>query len=72
MPKPFRELQFKAAGGSYRCKITDGWLPIPEALLTELGWVEGQQLELFVINDTQLVVREKDLLNDTPITDQGA
>lgn len=31
------------------CKVTDGWLPLPEAAIASLGWKEGDDLEILPI-----------------------
>ncbi len=35
----------------YRSRITDGWMPFPEELLTELGWKEGDEISIDVAGD---------------------
>ena len=42
---------------THTARITDHWLPFPEALLIELGWKEGDHLEIVPIYGNQLVVR---------------
>jgi bifunctional DNA-binding transcriptional regulator/antitoxin component of YhaV-PrlF toxin-antitoxin module len=37
---------------NYRVRVTDDWLPIPAAALAELGWAEGDTIEIEVIDDT--------------------
>lgn len=45
-------------------RVTDQWVPIPEALSKELGWVDGTELELLLIMNNQVVVRRKGALSD--------
>jgi bifunctional DNA-binding transcriptional regulator/antitoxin component of YhaV-PrlF toxin-antitoxin module len=37
------------------CRLTDDWLPLPEPVLRALGWREGDQLELEVVDGTLIV-----------------
>ena len=48
----------------YHVKMTDGWLPLPDDLLTILGWKEGDDLEVVAIYGNQLIVRKKGALRD--------
>jgi hypothetical protein len=45
---------------TFRARITDDWLPMPEAVLTQLGWSEGTQLEVEVVGDALVVTRAPD------------
>ena len=54
----------EARPGVYLAKITDQWLPLPEALVQQLGWHEGDTLELMPIMNGQVVIRKKDALKD--------
>jgi hypothetical protein len=42
---------------TYRVRLTDDWLPLPEALLRALGWREGDQISIEVIDDTLVITR---------------
>lgn len=35
----------------HTAKITDHWLPFPEAVLAELGWQEGDEIAMEVAGD---------------------
>jgi hypothetical protein len=41
---------------TYRVRLTDDWLPLL-ALLRALGWREGDQIGIDVIDDTLVVTR---------------
>ena len=44
-------------GNHYLSKIMNDWLPLPEALLKELDWNEGDQIELFQTHG-QIIARK--------------
>lgn len=46
-------------------KITDHWLPLPESLLTDLQWKEGDRISIEVIDQT-LILTKLDKTN-TPV-----
>ncbi len=65
--KPWHEIPPtpRRAGQVYYSSILqDDWLPIPAAILQELGWTEGTEVEILVIEGKQIVVRRKDALRD--------
>lgn len=35
----------------HRAKLTDDWLPIPDAMLAALGWQEGTLLDVDIAGD---------------------
>lgn len=39
------------------CRLTDDWLPLPAATLTALGWIEGDQIELEVVEGALIATR---------------
>lgn len=41
----------------YQARITDEWLPIPEAALIELGWREGDTIEIEVVDGQVILAR---------------
>lgn len=41
----------------YRSRIQDEWLPFPKALLTELGWVEGDEINIDVAGDVIVLTK---------------
>lgn len=53
----------KLADGVWVCKMTDDWLPFPAEALAQLGWKEGDELELVpIMGDShvkQLIIRKK-------------
>jgi hypothetical protein len=40
---------------TYHVRLTDDWLPLPAALLTTLGWREGDQVEIEVVDGTLII-----------------
>lgn len=48
----------------WTARIMDQWIPIPEALSAELGWIDGTELELLPIMNNQMIVRRKGALSD--------
>jgi len=47
----------------WKCRITDDWVPIPEALLKQLGWNEGDHLDVEIVSGTLLVTKSPDQQN---------
>lgn len=39
------------------CRLTDDWLPLPADVLADLGWAEGDQLELEILDGVLIVTR---------------
>lgn len=37
------------------CRLTGDWLPLPDAILADLGWVEGERLELEIVSGVLVV-----------------
>lgn len=67
MTKHVRELKHKDSStpdGKWTVRITDDWVPLPEAALEQLGWTEGTELELVPIYGNQIVVRRKGALSN--------
>jgi len=48
---------------TYRTRIDNDWIPIPEALLRQLGWAEGDHLDVEVVSGTLLVTKSPDQQN---------
>lgn len=48
---------------TYRTRIDCDWVPIPEVLLEQLGWQEGDHLDVEVVSGTLLVTRSADQEN---------
>jgi len=48
---------------TFRARLTDDWLPMPEAVLEGLGWVDGTFLEAEIVGDAIVLTRAKDQLN---------
>jgi bifunctional DNA-binding transcriptional regulator/antitoxin component of YhaV-PrlF toxin-antitoxin module len=46
-----------------RCRLTDDWIPIPDAVLRRLGWSEGDHLEVEVSGDALIISRASDQTN---------
>ena len=40
---------------TYRARITDHWLPLPAALLAELGWTEGDEIAIEAAGDAVIL-----------------
>ena len=49
--------------GIYLAKIQDDWLPLPSAFIKQLGWKEGDEIEMFPTHE-QVILRRKDALKD--------
>jgi len=45
---------------TYRARLTDDWLPFPEAALRELGWQEGDEIQLEILGDTIILTKLSD------------
>lgn len=46
-------------------KLSDGWIPLTPDILKKLGWTEATEVELFVIDGSQLIVRDRGFGNDS-------
>lgn len=46
-----------------RARLTDDWLPIPDVMLRQLGWQEGDHLDVEIVSGTLLVTRAQDQQN---------
>lgn len=44
-------------------RLTNDWLPIPDAVLKKLGWAEGDALDVEIVSGTMLVTRSKEQQN---------
>lgn len=42
------------------CKVTQGWLPLPESVERALGWREGDVVEVEVIEGVVVVTKVSD------------
>lgn len=50
-----------------RVRLTNDWLPLPDALLTALGWRDGDEIELEVSGDCLIVSRTGEAFKRSPI-----
>jgi bifunctional DNA-binding transcriptional regulator/antitoxin component of YhaV-PrlF toxin-antitoxin module len=41
----------------YRARITDEWLPFPAELLAELGWKEGDEINVDIAGDVLVLTK---------------
>ena len=48
----------------FHSRLDGGWLPIPDDILSILGWKEGTDLEIVSVYGNQIVVRRKGALRD--------
>lgn len=48
---------------TFRGRITDDWLPMPEDVLAGLGWPDGTYLEAEIIGDAVVLTRAADQSN---------
>lgn len=48
---------------TYRARLTNDWLPLPDAVLTALGWKEGDHLAVEVAGDALVVTMAADQSN---------
>ena len=64
MPPPDITEQQKVGPNRWVSRITDDWLPFPAEALEQLGWKEGDELELIPLAADnvvkQMLVRKKD------------
>jgi bifunctional DNA-binding transcriptional regulator/antitoxin component of YhaV-PrlF toxin-antitoxin module len=56
-----------------RSRITDGWLPIPDAILAALGWTEGTYVDIEVIDGVVILSKSDDqrVATPTPLPKRG-
>ncbi len=41
-------------------RLTSDWLPLPDAILRQLGWVEGTAVEIEVAGETLILTKAGD------------
>ncbi len=46
-----------------RARLTNDWLPLPDAVLRRLGWAEGDHLTVEISGDALIVSRAEDQTN---------
>jgi bifunctional DNA-binding transcriptional regulator/antitoxin component of YhaV-PrlF toxin-antitoxin module len=44
----------------YKARITDDWLPLPDGAIRELGWREGDEIEVEVIDGVVVLTKVAD------------
>ena len=44
----------------YTARLTDDWLPVPEKMLAELGWKDGDRLDCEVVGDAVVLTLARD------------
>ena len=52
----------QVSANKWTAKIQLDWLPLPAEVIKELGWKEGEELEILPIENNQVVIRKKDTL----------
>mgnify|MGYP001618455252 CR=1 FL=1 len=62
----------KREDGSWVVRVVDDWVPLPSELLTQLGWVEGTELEIVHIQGDscvrQVLIRKKGSLEGADLS----